>query len=489
MTYRFRRGLLALLAIVTLGAVAPSGALAASSDDINSPVALELGIPEAGSNVGYTRDVAGGEFLNCSGSSAEHTAWYTVVGDGRPITLNAGGSDFDTMIGLFDGVTGSFIACDDDSPSSVTSQLTFNSQNGKKYFVMLAGCTVNPQCGASEGNILMTADDRPGNDERSAATAVAVNRTIDGDNLGATTNGTELNECGSGHPYGRTVWYRFTAPAKGTATVNVSSAGLGDPVVRVYRGSAASGPCQDDAPGQTRSASLPVAVTAGTYYVQVGGFGDDAILFNLQVLFARSLDQDGDGYDVPADCNDSNTTIHPGATDTPNDGIDQDCKGGDAIDADHDGSLFGVDCDDHDPGRFPGNPDIPGDGKDQNCDGVDGQLPVVRASFTPTWVPFKKFTRMIELLVKAPRGSKIRLHCSGHGCPFRTKTFKARAHGRTAVQKKLKARLRDFPVGRKLEVRVSKRGFRSKARVYRMRSLKAPVYDDFCGDGRARRSC
>lgn len=97
------------------------------------------------------------------------------------------------------------------------------------------------------------------------------------------------------------------------------------------------------------------------------------------------------------DCDDADSDIHPGATDYPDDTIDQDCSGADAktcyVDSDSDGygNSMGVtviaadgicdigeqesdndgDCDDNDGTVYPGAIDIPDNGKDEDCDGLE----------------------------------------------------------------------------------------------------------------------
>ena len=97
---------------------------------------------------------------------------------------------------------------------------------------------------------------------------------------------------------------------------------------------------------------------------------------------------------MDTDCNDADNTIYPGATEVPDDAIDQDCDGFDTVTCFVDGDLdtFGgtttttsadgdcldsgesavdTDCNDTDNTIYPGATEVPDDAIDQDCDGFD----------------------------------------------------------------------------------------------------------------------
>ncbi len=105
-------------------------------------------------------------------------------------------------------------------------------------------------------------------------------------------------------------------------------------------------------------------------------------------------DQDGDGYNAElapdgtgTDCNDLDATINPGADEVWYDGVDQNCDGLSDYDQDADGHDIttnpdgtGDDCDDTNAAVYPGQTEVAGNGIDDNCNGqVDETLSAVDA--------------------------------------------------------------------------------------------------------------
>ncbi len=117
-----------------------------------------------------------------------------------------------------------------------------------------------------------------------------------------------------------------------------------------------------------------VAADPGTYGGSLDLASNDPDMPTASVTLTAvvSTDGDGDGYVDGEDCDDADPNIHPGADDTPYDGVDTDCSGTSDYDADGDGydsaDYGGDDCDDTDVDTSPGAPEQWYDGVDEDCD-------------------------------------------------------------------------------------------------------------------------
>ena len=116
-----------------------------------------------------------------------------------------------------------------------------------------------------------------------------------------------------------------------------------------------SSPCLDAVPAEEY---VPWSMADAAGSERLRDFDGDGVAQMDMGAFenvAECPDADGDGYDAEdcapegeGDCDDSDSEIHPGATEVWYDGIDQDCDGNDE-DQDGDGYEVDEDCDDTDP--------------------------------------------------------------------------------------------------------------------------------------------
>lgn len=84
------------------------------------------------------------------------------------------------------------------------------------------------------------------------------------------------------------------------------------------------------------------------------------------------IDNDGDGSVVAEDCDDDNAAINPNQTETPYNGLDDDCNAATLDDdLDEDGFSFDFDCDDNNAMINPDAEEIPNNEIDEDCDGDD----------------------------------------------------------------------------------------------------------------------
>ena len=93
-------------------------------------------------------------------------------------------------------------------------------------------------------------------------------------------------------------------------------------------------------------------------------------------VYTRMGDGNRDCYTRDGDdCDDTDASVNPEASETWYDGVDADCAGDSDYDADQDGhdsdDHGGEDCDDADDSVYPGAPEEEADGVDQDCTGAD----------------------------------------------------------------------------------------------------------------------
>jgi hypothetical protein len=280
------------VAVVLLLLLAPSAFAAAPvNDEFANRIDLTgtLPIEETGTNVAATQQVGEDphEFLY---QPAEHSVWFSwEAEDTEWVTASTCGSDFDTLLGVYSGsslsllekvVPGKEGTRFDCGPGG--QQVTFQALAGTTYEIRVDG-NLSPQPpAATEGSIALqiASTPAPGNDDFANAQAVTAESFEGGtfhrvDVPGFNWNATkEFGEpAHAGDQGGASVWYSWTAPASGEASV-VAASGALEAVLGVYTGTSLS----ELTPVATPTyfpGEVDVHVTAGTTYrIAVDGMFD-----------------------------------------------------------------------------------------------------------------------------------------------------------------------------------------------------------------------
>jgi len=206
---------------------------------------------------------------NCG--TAGQDIWYnwTATQTGTA-TLDLCGTAFDTIVAVYAGAgcpSAGTIWCNDDS-CGFQSQVTFPCTAGSVYAVQIGGYNANSGPGAFT---LYTVAGGPANDDCSSAISISGSGPFTFDTTGATTSAQQSGSCGTA---GQDIWYAWTAPSSGVATLVLCGSSY-DTLAAVYAGAGcpAGGTawCNDDSCGPQSQVSFPCS--AGSIYtLQIGGY-------------------------------------------------------------------------------------------------------------------------------------------------------------------------------------------------------------------------
>gem|GEM_PF-3577643 len=223
--------------------------------------------------------------INHAGNLGGKSVWYrwTAPANGK-VTFSTVGSNFNTLLGVYTGTAVNalkFVASNNDvSSTNKASSVTFNVVAGTIYRIAVDGFnSTTTMANAASGNIILNwiftvaAPTAPANNNFANAQVLSGKAgKVTGTSVNATKEtGEPTNPLNAG---GKSVWYRWTAPANGTATFNTLGSNF-DTIMAVYTGSSLNALAlidkNDDAAGQTSSVTIKV-VAGKIYQIAVDGF-------------------------------------------------------------------------------------------------------------------------------------------------------------------------------------------------------------------------
>jgi len=217
-------------------------------------------------------------FSSCMLSS---NVWYcyTASCTGQA-TVSLAGSSYDTMLAVYDGcqcypTLNDMIECNDDSGSSIQSEIVFDTVAGNQYLIEVGGYALEAGQGLLSVSCQGVQPPPSSKDDCQNATPIGnvtnqafstANATFDGQGVCMTSPN---------------IWYCYTATCTGDVTVSLAGSSF-DTMLAAYDGCGCYPTfapnlieCNDDA-GSSYQSEVTFAVTAGNQYLlEVGGYANE----------------------------------------------------------------------------------------------------------------------------------------------------------------------------------------------------------------------
>jgi Fibronectin type III domain/WD40-like Beta Propeller Repeat/PASTA domain len=268
---------------------APLGPVPPNDDFANAIVLTGQDATRIGdTNVGAGLET--GEPTQVAGAPAGASVWYrwTAPASGRA-SVDTQFSGYDTLLAVYTGSgvgTLSEVASNDDAGTDyLTSTAGFEATAGTTYRIRVDGFAGDT--GTIDLHLRETSGASPAND--SFANAVSLNgRTAartDDTNVGSSLETGEPAVI-DGAPAGRSIWYRWTAPASGSVSIDTAGSDF-DTLLGVYSGSTVDDlsevAANDDAAADLGS-EVDFEVDGGTtYWIRVDGYDGAAGTVDLHL--------------------------------------------------------------------------------------------------------------------------------------------------------------------------------------------------------------
>jgi M6 family metalloprotease-like protein/uncharacterized repeat protein (TIGR01451 family) len=267
---------------MTADFTAPGGGTSANDGFTNATVISNRSFTSSASN--SNAGIEDGEFAQ-NGCPLGRTLWfkYAPSRDVR-IKVDTQNSNFDTVLNVWRGTSLATLqaqACNDDADAANDVRYSrvpeFVANAGQTYYFQAGGYYNSAAGTVTQGSLTFNFSARALNDDyASAQTISSASGTSTENNVNGTKEPNEPNH--GGQLGGASIWYRWTAPATGTATFDTLNSPVSDTLLAAYTGNVVNGTLvaqNDDIDAATnRRSRIQFQATQGTVYsIAVDGYG------------------------------------------------------------------------------------------------------------------------------------------------------------------------------------------------------------------------